>query len=82
MKHGNHLKREIAEDFIGSVMVYGFDAAAASEASRVSHALSEKGKLTNENDILIAGTAIANNQILLTRDGGFNSIADERIVVV
>jgi len=44
--------------------------------------LKESGKLINENDLLIAGIVLANNEVLLTRDRKFGNINDASIKIV
>jgi predicted nucleic acid-binding protein len=38
--------------------------------------------MINENDLLIAGISLANNEILLTRDKKFANVDDERIKII
>ena len=74
-KHHDKLKRELAKGLLDTLHVYYFDRNSAIEASKVFQSLSDAGKMINENDILIAGIAIANNQLLVTRDKRFNDIS-------
>ncbi|MGI0100603.1 MAG: type II toxin-antitoxin system VapC family toxin [Candidatus Micrarchaeaceae archaeon] len=76
------IKREIAEEFIDSMDIYAFDRLSALFASKIYEKLDNIGKMTDENDILIASIAMANNEILITRDAKFNYIGDERIIVI
>jgi tRNA(fMet)-specific endonuclease VapC len=82
LKHKDRLKREMAEGFIGSMQVYQFNRQSATEAARLFEKLSSYGKIINENDILIAGIAISNNELLITRDEGFRNMKNERILIV
>ena len=68
LKHGKELKREIAEKFLSAIAVCPFDRASAKQAALLFEKLSKNGTMINENDLLIAGIALANNDILLTRD--------------
>lgn len=82
LKHQDKLKREVAIEFIKRVSVYGFDRIAAARAAEISRVLGSSGKRINENDILIAGIALANNEILLTRDKKFERIESGNIKVI
>ncbi len=82
LKHESMIKREIAQELINSMLIYNFDSISAVEAARLFRELTRTGKPINENDILIAGIAIANNELLITRDGNFKNIKDIRILVI
>ena len=82
LKHKNKLKKQLAEDFLSEVTVYSFDRAAARKSALLFGRLKESGKLINENDLLIAGIALVNNEVLLTRDQKFGNIDDANIKVV
>ena len=79
--HG--IMNEVPElSILESITLYPFDRAAARRASEIFEALKEKGKMINENDILIAAIALAKNEILLTGDRDFNNIASGRIIII
>ena len=82
LKHKNKLKKQLAEDFLSEVTVYSFDRAAARKSALLFGRLKESGKLINENNLLIAGIALVNNEVLLTRDQKFGNIDDANIKVV
>jgi tRNA(fMet)-specific endonuclease VapC len=79
LKYKNDLKRQLAEDFLATLTVCPFDKASAAEAAVLFRKLSNVGRMVNESDLLIAGTAIANNDVLLTRDRNLAGIGDSRI---
>ncbi len=56
----------IAEDFINSFELLGFDLNAAAVASEIEKDLKKRGSLIDKPDIFIAATAIANNCALAT----------------
>lgn len=82
LKHKDKIKREIAGGVISSMQIYSFDRKSAAEAARIFEKLNSIGKMINQNDILIAGIALANNELLITRDEKFNYINSEKIIVV
>ena len=82
LKHKDKLKKHLAEDFLSEVTVVSFDSEAARKSALLYGKLKEAGKLINENDLLIAGIAIANDENLLTRDQKFGNINNPNIKVV
>ena len=82
LKHKNALKKQVAEDFLSEITVQPFDRASAKKAAAIYEKLKETGKMINENDLLIAGIALAANEVLLTRDRKFRNIDDENIKIV
>ena len=55
---------------------------AAKQAAEIFNRLKEKGKLINENDMLIAAIAMANKETLITGDKDFGEIGDDGIIVI
>lgn len=68
LRHKKKIKKQAAERFLSGATVYPFDRNAAREAAILFEKLQDTGKMINENDLLIAGTSLANKDILLTRD--------------
>ena len=79
LKHKNALKKHLAEEFLSEITVCPFDSASARKAASVYERLKETGKMINENDLLIVGISLANDEILLTRDQKVGSIDDVNI---
>jgi len=82
LKHKTKLKRHLAEDFLSELTVYPFDSAAAKEAAKTYKELQDAGRLVNENDLLIVGIALANDEVLLTRDQKLAKINKDSVKVV
>ena len=82
LKHKTKLKRQLAEEFLAEITVSPFDSAAAKESAKIFTELREQGRMINENDLLIAGIALANHEVLLTRDQKFGAIDDVNIKIV
>lgn len=82
LKHRTELKRQLAEKFLSAVTVCPFDRASARKAALLFEKLREAGKTINENDLLIAGISLANEELLLTRDRKFGNINDANIRIV
>jgi tRNA(fMet)-specific endonuclease VapC len=82
LKHKSNLKRRLAEEFLSEITVYPFDGAAAKEAAMLFKELEDAGKMINENDLLIAGIALAQDEVLLTRDQKLAKIGKDKIKTV
>jgi predicted nucleic acid-binding protein len=82
LKHKTELKKQLAEDFLSVITVCSFDRASARKAALLFAKLNKTGKMINENDLLIAGISLANDEVLLTRDQKFGSIGDAKIKIV
>jgi tRNA(fMet)-specific endonuclease VapC len=82
LKHKTELKRQVAERFLSSVTVCSFDRASARKASLLFEKLSKAGKMINENDLLIAGISLSNDEVLLTRDQKFSNLSEVSIKIV
>ena len=82
LKHKNALKKHLAEEFLSEITVCPFDSASARKSASIYEKLRETGKMINENDLLIAGISLANNEVLLTRDKNFSNINAEKIQLV
>jgi predicted nucleic acid-binding protein len=82
IRHKTKIRRQAAEKFLSGVSVCSFDRPAARKAALLYEKLREAGKMINENDLLIAGISLANDELLLTRDQKFGSIDDVNIKIV
>jgi predicted nucleic acid-binding protein len=82
LKHKAELKRQVAEKFLSAVTVCPFDRPSARKAAYLFEKLSKAGKMINENDLLIAGITLSNDDVLLTRDQKFASIDDSNIKII
>jgi tRNA(fMet)-specific endonuclease VapC len=79
LRHRTKIKKQAAEKFLSAVTVCSFDRTAAQNAALLFEELQKAGKMVNENDLLIAGIALANDEVLLTRDKKLASIGKENI---
>ena len=82
LKHKTELKRQIAERFLSAIIVCPFDRASARKAALLFEKLCKTGNMINENDLLIAGIALANDEILFTRDQKFGNIDEANVKIV
>jgi len=82
LRHKTKIRKQAAEKFLSGVTVCSFDRASARKAASLYEKLREAGKMINENDLLIAGISLANEEVLLTRDQKFGNIDDPKIRIV
>lgn len=69
-------------ELLNRFVVLDFGVDAVGEAVKTYKSLSEKGKMINELDIIIAGIAAANNETLITKDKDFSNLESNRIIVL
>jgi predicted nucleic acid-binding protein len=79
LKYKNALKKGLAEELLSEITICPFDSESARKAVSIYEKLKETWKMINENDLLIAGTSLANNEVLLTRDKKLANVEDEKI---
>lgn len=72
----------ILEEILDKFYIYQSDNKSAVIAADIYKELEEKGKMINENDILLIGICTANNEILITKDRDFANISNKRIVIL
>ena len=82
LRHKTKLWRQAAEKFLSRVTVCPFDRASARKAALLYKKLKEAGKMINENDLLIAGISLSNDEVLLTRDQKFSNLGEVSIKIV
>ena len=82
LRHKDRIRKQAAERFLSGATVYSFDRAAAKEAANLFQELQETGRMINENDLLIAGIALAYGEVLLTRDRKLASAGKDNIRIV
>lgn len=82
LRHKSKIRKQAAEKFLSGATVCSFDRAAAKEAAQLFEELQDAGRMVNENDLLIAGIALANGEVLLTRDQKLVSIGKDNIRIV
>ena len=68
LRHKTKIKRQAAQKFLSAVTVFSFDRDSARKAALLYEKLRASGEMINENDLLIAGISLSNEEILLTRD--------------
>ena len=82
LRHKTKIKKQAAERFLSGVIVCSFDRDAAKKAAVLFQELQDAGRMVNENDLLIAGIALAHDEVLLTRDQKLASIGKDKIRTV
>jgi tRNA(fMet)-specific endonuclease VapC len=82
LRHRTKIKKQAAERFLSGVIVCSFDREAAKKAAMLFEELQDSGRMVNENDLLIAGIALAHDEVLLTRDQKLAGIGKDKIRTV
>jgi predicted nucleic acid-binding protein len=82
LRHKTKIKKRAAERFLSGTIVCSFDREAAKKAAVLFQELQDVGRMVNENDLLIAGIALAHDEVLLTRDPKLASIGKDKIITV
>ena len=82
LKHKTKMKKQAAERFLSGVIVCSFDREAAKKAAALFQELQCAGKMVNENDLLIAGISLSQEEVLLTRDQKLAGIGKDKIIVL
>jgi tRNA(fMet)-specific endonuclease VapC len=82
LRHKTKIKKQAAERFLSGAIVCSFEREAAKKAATLFEELQDSGRMINENDLLIAGIALAHDEVLLTRDQKLASIGKYKIRTV
>lgn len=82
LKHKSELKRDIAEKFLLALTIYPFDRVSAKRSAKLFEELSKDGVMINENDLLIAGITLSNDDVFLTRDKKFSYLKESKIQII
>lgn len=63
--------RKIMEDVIQNLRVYHSNNSSAKASAKACQELKSSGKIISDNELLIFGTCVANDKVLLTQDKAF-----------
>ena len=74
--------RKIMEDVVQNLRIYHPNDLAASEAAKAYQELKSSGKMINDNDLLIYGICVANDEILITQDKAFAYFVSKNVKIV
>ncbi len=77
-EHDVSFVSQLLEKFV----IYDFEDYVVKEVVNAYKKLSQKGKMINELDLIIAGIALANNETLITKDKDFLKFESEKIIVI
>ncbi|MDA8055949.1 MAG: type II toxin-antitoxin system VapC family toxin [Thermoplasmatales archaeon] len=77
-----HKNRKELEEPIENLAIYQSSEAAVREAANAYIRLISTGKVMSDNDLMIYGVCVANNEILLTQDKAFENLHSEFVRVL
>jgi predicted nucleic acid-binding protein len=72
----------LVSEFLSQFIIYDFENNAIAETVKIYEKLKTKGCLINEFDMIIAGIAAANDEILITRDQDFSKLESPKIIIL
>lgn len=81
LKYSNNEQNGL-DELIETIKVVYPDETSASRSAEIYRKLKNLGNLINENDILIAGSALKNDNKFITLDSDFNKVGDTNIIVL
>ena len=70
------------EDVFQNLRLYHSNKLIASAAAMAYHELKSSGKMISDNDLLIFGICIGNDEILITQDKAFAYLGSKNIKIV
>ena len=74
--------RKIMEDVVRNLRVYHSNDLAASESAKAYQKLKSSGKMISDNDLLIFGIYVANEEILITQDKAFAHFGSKNVKIM
>ncbi|MCL4379255.1 MAG: type II toxin-antitoxin system VapC family toxin [Candidatus Marsarchaeota archaeon] len=77
-----HSSKERSEEPLSNLLVYQSSETAMHNAAKAYKQLKSSGKIISDNDLMIFGVCVANNEILLTQDKGFLHLDSERVKLI
>ena len=72
----------LVSGLLSQFVIYDFEDSVVREAVKAHKKLTEKGKMVNELDVLIAGIVAANNETMITKDKDFLNFESSKILVL
>ncbi len=81
LKYSSKLSKTFSE-FIENIMILFPDKEAAGRSASIYINLKNKGNMINENDILILGIALRDENTFITSDNDFSKIDDKNIILI
>ena len=75
-------KRDGIEEALENLFVYHSSDAAVRASANAYRQLRSKGLTMSDNDLLIFGVCVVNNETLLTQDKDFKNLHNEHVVII
>ena len=74
--------RKIMEDVIQNLRVYHSNDSSAKAAAKAYQELKSSGKMMSDNDLLIFGICVANDEVLITQDKAFAYLRSRNVKIM
>ncbi len=75
-------KEQKLQTALQNLIIYHSSESSIIASSNAYKMLKEKGQIISDNDLLIFGVCVANDEILLTQDNGFKTLRSDRIILI
>ena len=69
-------------EVVKNLRIYHSNDSSIRASAKAYYALKTKGKMMSDNDLLIFGVSVANNEVLITQDKAFKELKSELIKVI
>ena len=77
-----NVSRKIMEDVIQNLRVYHSNDSSAKAAAKAYQELKSSGKMMSDNDLLIFGICVANDEVLITQDKAFAYLRSRNVKIM
>ncbi|MDA8054085.1 MAG: type II toxin-antitoxin system VapC family toxin [Thermoplasmatales archaeon] len=74
--------RKALEEAIDNLRIYHSTDLSINSSAKAYKSLSSKGKMMSDNDLLMFGVCIANNEVMITQDKAFKDLGSESVIVI
>ena len=74
--------RKIMEDVIQNLRLYHSDDLSVRASAKAYQDLKSSGKMMSDNDLLIFGVCIANDEVLITQDKAFAYLKSKNVKII
>ena len=82
LKYAGKKRVDAMRRLLETMVVHGFDRAAAMESSAIFGRLEAKGTPIDDSDIMIAGVAASRGELLITMDKDFSKLGSDMVLVL
>lgn len=74
--------RKTLKEAIENLRIYHSTDLSTDASAKAYQSLSSRGKMMSDNDLLMFGVCIANNEVMITQDKAFKDLGSESVIVI